>query len=151
MKHKLQTIWRKNFAPKFEGREGLHAIAFLGYMILVELASTVVWFSFSTILVSLDKFLLLHRILTSDQALGTAIVIVFGLGALIYGGLLGTKKGKQFMLAIATAIDKLVIKALFDVRFFFVSVTYVAYTVFTIHFQTRTPSLPDMPPRHHLA
>ena len=129
----------------------MHAVAFLGYVILVELASTGVWICLSTVLLSFDKFLLFHRVLTSDQALGIAIAIVFGLAAFIYGGLLGTQKGKQFMLATASAIDKFIIKTIFDVKFFFVSAAYAVYTVLTIRFQTRIPSLPDMPPRRHLA
>lgn len=151
MKYNLLTNWRKNLSPRFDGRDGLHAIAFLSYMILVELASTAVWFCLSTALVSFDKFLLMRHFLTPNEALGAAVVIVFGLGIIIYGGLLGTQKGKQFMLAKARAIDKFVIKAIFEVRFFFVSVTYADYPVLSIHFQTRIPSLPDMPPRRHLA
>ena len=151
MNCKSTTLLRKSLSPKPDGREGVHAAAFFVYLLIVELIGSGIWFYLSTILVSLDKTLLLHHILTPNQALGIAIVIVSGLGALIYGGLLGTKKGKQFMLAIANAIDKLVIKVIFDVKFFFVSVTYVAYIVFIIHFQTRTPSLPETPPRNHLA
>ena len=154
MKHKLQTIWRKNFASQFQGRTGLHAFVFLNYMVLVELFFTGVWFESATLLVAFDKLLFQHKIISANEALIGAVVIVFGLAAAIYGFLLGTEKGKRLMLAVAEDIDRMVIKALkalFCITYLFLSISYIKYVLCNISFQTRIPPFPDMPPRHHLS
>lgn len=151
MKTQLAKTWRNKFSLRFEGRVGIHALLFLLYLISVELVAAGLWCALTFAFVKFDKYLLMHGVISANFALAACIVITFGLGAIIFGSLLGTTWGKTIMLKIATMIDDHIIDQLFHQKLFFPTPSFIRFVETRKSFKNRTPALPEIPPRDHLA
>lgn len=148
---KIKANCKFNSDLQIGNRAGLHVLLYFFCVILAEFGLIGVWYLVASVLVRLDKFLMIHGFFSFRIAIWLCVLIILIFSLFAFWFLFYSGNGRRFLIRLANFLDSFLIEPFLYPKFFFPASTKIDFLMTPELFQNHIPSVPDFPPRPHLA
>jgi hypothetical protein len=148
---KIRANSKFNPNPQIDNPVGLRGWLYFCCFIFANLGLIGVWFLVGSVFVQLDKFTMIHGIFSFHTAICICVFIILLFSFFAFWFLFHSKYGRRILIRLVNFLDSVLIEPFFSPKFFFPASTKINFLITPELFRNYIPSVPDFPPRPHLA